>query len=129
MLLSGLDPSMLLGFLCKDRENWEDFKRVVEVSALELWFSFCCGRMLMCVWHSLQLGRNHKLMFTIQDEPSRLHGHLIRGSRGLFPNQTIWTWATTTTTKKKLKMTRLTSRSSIARDGTRSSSTSPDASC
>ena len=33
MPLSGLDPSMLLGFLCKDWEDWEDFRRrVVEVS-------------------------------------------------------------------------------------------------
>lgn len=35
MPLSGLDPSMLLGFLCKDKEDWEDFRRrVVEVSEL-----------------------------------------------------------------------------------------------
>lgn len=33
MPLSGLDPSMLIGFLCKDEEDWIDFrKRVVEVS-------------------------------------------------------------------------------------------------
>jgi cysteine protease ATG4 len=33
MPLSGLDPSMLLGFLCKDKEDWDDFRRrVVEVS-------------------------------------------------------------------------------------------------
>src|SRR6202040_1167105 len=33
MPLSGLDPSMLLGFLCRDRDDWEDFRRrVVEVS-------------------------------------------------------------------------------------------------
>jgi hypothetical protein len=33
MPLSGLDPIMLLGFLCKDWEDWEDFRRrVVEVS-------------------------------------------------------------------------------------------------
>jgi hypothetical protein len=40
MPLSGLDPSMLLGFLCKDREDREDFRRrVVEVS-LRLCFFF-----------------------------------------------------------------------------------------
>lgn len=33
MPLSGLDPSMLIGFLCKDEEDWIDFrKRVVDVS-------------------------------------------------------------------------------------------------
>lgn len=32
MPLSGLDPSMLIGFLCKDEADWIDFrKRVVEV--------------------------------------------------------------------------------------------------
>jgi cysteine protease ATG4 len=34
MPLSGLDPSMLLGFLCKDKEDWDDFRRrVVDVSS------------------------------------------------------------------------------------------------
>lgn len=29
--LSGLDPSMLLGFLCKDEGDWNDFrKRAIE---------------------------------------------------------------------------------------------------
>jgi hypothetical protein len=33
MPLSGLDPSMLLGFLCKDESDWKDFRRrVAEVS-------------------------------------------------------------------------------------------------
>jgi cysteine protease ATG4 len=46
MPLSGLDPSMLIGFLCKDEGDWIDFrKRVVE------------------------LGQKHKTIFTIQDEP------------------------------------------------------------
>jgi cysteine protease ATG4 len=32
MPLSGLDPSMLIGFLCKDERDWTDFrKRVNEV--------------------------------------------------------------------------------------------------
>ncbi|KAF9043299.1 peptidase family C54-domain-containing protein [Panaeolus papilionaceus] len=30
MPLSGLDPSMLIGFLCRDEADWEDFKRRVE---------------------------------------------------------------------------------------------------
>lgn len=39
MPLSGLDPSMLLGFLCRDEADWEDFKgRVADVS-LSLRFS------------------------------------------------------------------------------------------
>ena len=41
MPLSGLDPSMLLGFLCKDEADWWDFKkRVGDVS-----FLFCCFRL------------------------------------------------------------------------------------
>ena len=33
MPLSGLDPSMLLGFLCRDETDWWDFrKRVGDVS-------------------------------------------------------------------------------------------------
>jgi cysteine protease ATG4 len=32
MPLSGLDPSMLIGFLCRDEDDWRDFrKRVSEV--------------------------------------------------------------------------------------------------
>jgi hypothetical protein len=37
-----------LGF--RLREDWEDFRRrVVDVSALELWFAFCFLRALMCM--------------------------------------------------------------------------------
>lgn len=33
MPLSGLDPSMLIGFLCKDESDWNDFRaRMNEVS-------------------------------------------------------------------------------------------------
>jgi hypothetical protein len=43
MPLSGLDPSMLIGFLCKDEGDWIDFrKRVVEVSFIYL-FIFTYG--------------------------------------------------------------------------------------
>jgi cysteine protease ATG4 len=32
MAISGLDPSMLVGFLCRDADEWTDFrKRVLEV--------------------------------------------------------------------------------------------------
>lgn len=32
MPLSGLDPSMLMGFLCKDEADWQDLKqRIAEV--------------------------------------------------------------------------------------------------
>lgn len=35
MPLSGLDPSMLIGFLCRDEAEWWDFrKRVGEVSCI-----------------------------------------------------------------------------------------------
>jgi len=41
MPLSGLDPSTLLGFLCKDWEDWEDFgRRIVEVSFCLYCFCF-----------------------------------------------------------------------------------------
>jgi cysteine protease ATG4 len=74
MPLSGLDHSMLLGFLCKDGEDREDFRRIVEVS-LRLYFFFFFllfggGFNLEGVdVFALQLGRNHKPIFTIQDEP------------------------------------------------------------
>lgn len=36
MPLSGLDPSMLLGFLCKDEAEWLDLKdRIAEVSSID----------------------------------------------------------------------------------------------
>jgi len=46
MPLSGLDPSMLIGFFCRDEADWKDFKRRVEA-----------------------LGKNYKTIFSIQDEP------------------------------------------------------------
>lgn len=44
--LSGLDPSMLLGFLCKDEADWIDLRKRVN-----------------------ELMHKHKTIFTIQDEP------------------------------------------------------------
>lgn len=39
MPLSGLDPSMLMGFLCKDEQEWIDFRnRVTQVRYLPLFF-------------------------------------------------------------------------------------------
>ncbi|EPQ61373.1 hypothetical protein GLOTRDRAFT_69761 [Gloeophyllum trabeum ATCC 11539] len=46
MPLSGLDPSMLIGFLCKDENDWLDFRR-----------------------RMAELSRKHKPIFSIQDEP------------------------------------------------------------
>ncbi|KAI6044613.1 cysteine protease required for autophagy [Pisolithus marmoratus] len=46
MPLSGLDPSMLLGFLCKDENDWMDLRRRIN-----------------------ELNQQHKTIFTIQDEP------------------------------------------------------------
>ncbi|EGO22797.1 cysteine protease required for autophagy [Serpula lacrymans var. lacrymans S7.9] len=46
MPMSGLDPSMLLGFLCKDENDWFDFRRRVN-----------------------DLMHRHKTIFTVQDEP------------------------------------------------------------
>ena len=30
MPLSGLDPSMLIGFFCRDESDWKDFRKRVE---------------------------------------------------------------------------------------------------
>ncbi|KZT08838.1 uncharacterized protein LAESUDRAFT_757025 [Laetiporus sulphureus 93-53] len=46
MPLSGLDPSMLIGFLCKNENDWLDFRRRIS-----------------------ELGRTYKAMFYIYDEP------------------------------------------------------------
>jgi len=41
MPLSGLDPSMLIGFLCKDEEDWIDFRRRVGDVSPNSSFLFC----------------------------------------------------------------------------------------
>ncbi|KAI0042006.1 hypothetical protein FA95DRAFT_1564791 [Auriscalpium vulgare] len=46
MQLSSLDPSMLIGFLCKDEEDWIDLRHRIA-----------------------DLSRNYKTIFSIQDEP------------------------------------------------------------
>lgn len=46
MPLSGLDPSMLIGFFCRDEDDWKDFRRRVE-----------------------ELGRKHKIILSVNDEP------------------------------------------------------------
>ncbi|KAL0959323.1 hypothetical protein HGRIS_014584 [Hohenbuehelia grisea] len=46
MGMGSLDPSMLLGFLCKDEHDWIDFRRRVE-----------------------ELSKNYKTIFSVQDEP------------------------------------------------------------
>ncbi|KAH9947064.1 peptidase family C54-domain-containing protein [Amylocystis lapponica] len=46
MPLSGLDPSMLIGFLCKDENDWIDFRRRIA-----------------------ELSKTHKAVFSIQEEP------------------------------------------------------------
>lgn len=56
MPLSGLDPSMLLGFVCKDEDDFEDFvERVAQVSLpfntvgqLLTWYNSCPRRFLQC---------------------------------------------------------------------------------
>ena len=40
MPLSGLDPSMLIGFLCRDEKDWWDFKKRVADVCLHFFFSF-----------------------------------------------------------------------------------------
>lgn len=64
MPLSGLDPSMLLGFLCKDEHDYQDFRsRVFEVRIFHLYFVTI--QPMSCA----QLCKNHKTMFSIQEEP------------------------------------------------------------
>ena len=49
MPLSGLDPSMLIGFLCRDERDWWDFRRRVSEVCFSSSFSFCSdadGRMV-----------------------------------------------------------------------------------
>ena len=38
MPLSGLDPSMLIGFLCRDEGDWWDFRRRVAEVFFFFWF-------------------------------------------------------------------------------------------
>lgn len=38
MPLSGLDPSMLIGFLCRDEDDWRDFRR--RVTEVRLFYFF-----------------------------------------------------------------------------------------
>lgn len=51
MPLSGLDPSMLIGFLCKDESDWQDLKsrinevRIVLLSQMQLYsFRFAAAQ-------------------------------------------------------------------------------------
>ncbi|PPQ74689.1 hypothetical protein CVT24_003767 [Panaeolus cyanescens] len=60
MPLSGLDPSMLIGFLCRDEADWEDFKRRVERVRI-LFFLILCFTDIF-----VQLPRQ---IFSLQDEP------------------------------------------------------------
>lgn len=44
MPLSGLDPSMLIGFLCKDEQDWVDFRnRVTQVC----WTDYLNGNLIL----------------------------------------------------------------------------------
>jgi cysteine protease ATG4 len=62
MLLSGLDPSMLIGFLCKTEADWIDLRRrVAEVRGVDV-----CVVYADCV---AQLFKKHKTIFSIVDEP------------------------------------------------------------
>lgn len=61
MPMSGLDPSMLIGFLCRDEKDWWDFKeRVADVCSL--FFLYLKADLTMS---SLQLPRT---IFSVQDE-------------------------------------------------------------
>jgi cysteine protease ATG4 len=63
MPMSGLDPSMLIGFLCRDEKDWWDFKkRVVDVCFLPFLFLYLKADLTMS---SLQLPRT---IFSVQEE-------------------------------------------------------------
>ena len=52
MPLSGLDPSMLIGFLCKTEADWIDLRRrVAEVRALFLVFDFTSVHLRVYDYH------------------------------------------------------------------------------
>lgn len=72
MPLSGLDPSMLLGFLCRNEADWWDFRRRVgDVSHFFLGgLASCC--LLMILNHSSSRRRSSRC------KTSRLRGLLIR---------------------------------------------------
>jgi len=62
MPFSALDPSMLLGFLCKNESDWKDLRqRLDDVSPLM--------HVYMLFMLSVQLSQDHKPIFTIIDEP------------------------------------------------------------
>lgn len=71
MHLSGLDPSMLLGFLCKDETDYQDFRaRVLEVSVgVQLNLVFVLTR----YFHSLAKDINLYFLF----KPSHPIGWMI----------------------------------------------------
>ena len=67
MPLSGLDPSMLLGFLCKDEGEWLDLKdRITEVRAQPCRRRVAEGRLTAGV---RQLFRTNKSIFSLANEP------------------------------------------------------------
>jgi cysteine protease ATG4 len=70
MPFSELDPGMLIGFLCRDEEDWKDFKRKfdeVRSSAICFLFAFDLDhQMLMLILMKAKCRR----MFDIQDQPS-----------------------------------------------------------
>jgi cysteine protease ATG4 len=68
MPLSGLDPSMLIGFFCRDESDWKDFRnKVEEVSnadqSYSSWFYTDMGP------SGSKLGKKHKIFLSINDEP------------------------------------------------------------
>jgi hypothetical protein len=72
MAFNQLDPSMLLGFLCKDEADWNDFRtRVANVSSPSLSPVVCMYRrwkLILLIHHSWYQMPN--AIFSIVDEPS-----------------------------------------------------------
>jgi hypothetical protein len=88
MLLTGLDLSILFGFLSRDKEDWGDIKRVTEVS------SYHTGLLFVYIHHR---GLDRITNRCLQSRTSRLTDLPILTSSWnlrLSPSLTIWTWTT-----------------------------------
>jgi len=84
MPLSGLDPSMLIGFLCRDEDDWRDFrKRVSEVRLSGIFVD------LFLIYFDFSFLERYSLS-------KRSHQHGLRTLMTIwvwsrFPSQMIWT--------------------------------------
>ena len=69
MPLSGLDPSMLIGFFCRDESDWKDLRREVEEVSIIMKYTRSPDFFTDVGVLHIQLGKKHKIFFSINDEP------------------------------------------------------------